>query len=249
MRRGRGVGNVDAGTYLRAFPLLVRNPQIALAPFVASVAEVVLYKVLPGGTGAGFLGSANSSIAGLVAQLIAFFGLSVALIVADTAWRRARAPFDDAWEVARRKAGDILFAAFGLGFVLYVASLVGSFLGFAGAIALGLIAYFLFIYTLPSAAIGGLPGAAALNNSVERARSSPLPTAIVTAVYLFAFLYVPSLVTAAIQPYLLTGNLPAPDIISTLVVAAIKAIASGYVALVLAKTYADISYGRSSARW
>ncbi len=243
------IGSVDVAAYLRAFALLVRHPQIALAPFVASVAEVVLYKVLPGGAGAGFLGAANSSIAGLVAQLIAFFGLSVALIVADAAWRRGRAPFDDAWDEARRKAGDIVFAAFGLGFVLYVASLIGSFLGFAGAIALGLVAYFFFIYTLPAAAIGGLPGAAALNASVERARQAPLPTAIVTAVYLFTFLYIPSLVAGAVEPIVINGSLPVADIVSTLVSAAAKAIVSGYVALVLAKTYADVSYGRFSSRW
>ncbi len=245
----RGVGNVDAGAYLRAFPLLIRNPAIMLAPFVASVAEVVLYKVLPGGAGVGFLGAANSSIAGLVAQLIAFFGLSVALIVADTAWRRGRAPFDDAWEEARRKAGDIVFAAIGLGFVLYLANLIGSFLGFAGAIALGLVAYFFFIYTLPAAAIGGVPGGAALNASVERARGAPLTTALVTVIYVLAFLYVPTLITGAVEPLILTQNLPAADIISTLIVAAAKAIVSGYVALVLAKAYAGVSFGRSSARW
>ncbi|MBC5799470.1 MAG: hypothetical protein GIX03_05620 [Candidatus Eremiobacteraeota bacterium] len=246
----RRAGKTDLGSYLRAFPLLVRHPQIALAPFVAGVAQALLFRVLPGnGGGSGFLGSANSSIAGLAAQLIGFFGFAVALIVADTAWRRERAPFDDAWEEARRKAGDILMAAIGFGFVVYIAGLLGSFIPLAGPLVLGLLALFFFIYTLPAAAVGGVPGGAALQISVERARAAPLPTALVTAIYIAGILYIPAVVVGAVQAPLLSGNLPAPDIIAILVSAAVRAVCSGYVALVLAKTYADLSYGRSSARW
>jgi len=246
----RRAGKVDFGGYLRAFALLVRHPQIALAPFVAGVAEALLFRVLPSnGGGTEFLGSANSSIAGLAAQLIGYFGFAVALIVADAAWRRKRAPFDDAWDDARRKAGDIVMAAIGFGFVIYIAGLIGSFIPLAGPLVLGLLALFFFIYTLPAAAIGGVPGGAALQISVERARAAPLPTAIVTAIYIFAILYVPGIVIGAVQPLLLSGNLPAPDIIAILVSAAVQAVCSSYVALVLAKTYGDLSYGRSSARW
>jgi len=244
----RRMGKVDAGGYLRAFALLFRHPQIALAPFVAAVGQALLFRVMPGNSDGGFLGSANLGLTGLIAQLIGFFGFAVALIVADTAWRRERAPFDDAWDQARRKAGDILLAAIGFGFVLYIASLIGSFIPIAGPLALGLVALFFFIYTLPAAAVGGIPGGAALQISVERARSAPLPTAIVTAIYILAVLYLPSLAIRAVAPLLLSGSLPAADIITILIIAAIKAAVSGYVALVLAKTYGDVSYGRFSGR-
>jgi len=241
----RKLGAVDIAAYGRAFVLLVRNPQIALAPLVAYVAQILLFMLFPAQLGAGFLSSANSGLAGLAAQLIGSFGLAVALIVASTVWRRGRAPFDDAWDEARRKAGDILFAALGFGFVVYIASLVGSFLGAYGTLALTLVAYYFFIYTMPAAAIGGVPGSAALNVSVERARRAPLPTLVVTAVYMLAFTFVPALAVQALSPILLGNSIFASGIASSLIVAVIKAIVSGYVALVLAKTYEDVSYRRS----
>ncbi len=241
----RNLGAVDFAAYGRAFVLLARNPLIALAPLVAYVAQILLFKLFPVQIDAGFLSSANSGLAGLIAQLVGSFGLAVALIVASKAWRSARAPFDDAWDEARRKAGDILFAALGFGFVIYIASLVGSFLGEFGTIALTLVAYYFFIYTMPAAAIGGVPGSASLNVSVERARRAPLPTLVVTAVYMLAFTFVPTLAVQALGPVLLGNSLFASGIASSLIVAVIKAIVSGYVALVLAKTYEDVSYGRS----
>ena len=225
--------------------LLVRNPQIVLAPLVAYVAQILLFMLFPADPGGGFLSGANSGLAGLAAQLIGSFGLAVALIVGSTAWRRGRAPFDDAWEESRRKAGDILFAALGFGFVVYIAGIVGSFLGFFVTLALTFVAYYFFIYTMPAAAIGGLPGSAALNASVERARRAPLPTLLVTVVYMAAFTFVPTLAVQALSPILLGSSIFASGIASSLVVAVIKAIVTGYVALVLAKTYEDVSYGRS----
>jgi hypothetical protein len=236
---------IDFAAYGQAFVLLVRNPQIALAPLVAYVAQILLFMLFPAEIGGGFISSANSGIAGLIAQLIGSFGLAVAIIVASTAWRRGRAPFDDAWEEARRKVGDIVFAAFGFGFVIYLAGLAGGFLGLYGALALTFVAYYFFIYTMPAAAIGGVPGGGALNVSVERARRAPLPTLAVTVVYMFAFTFVPTLVVQALSPVLLGSSIFANGIASSLLVAVIKAIVTGYVALVLAKTYEDVSYGRS----
>ena len=240
------LGKVDGAAYFRAFGLLVRHPQIMLAPLLASVAQVLLFMVFPADIGGGFLSSANSSLAGLLAQLLGSFGLAVAVIVSDAAWRRGRAPFDDAWNESRRKLGDIVFAALGFGFIIYVAGLLGSVIPLFGPIVLGLVAMFFFIYTIPAAAIGGVPGGAALQISLERARRSPLPTLLVTAVYVFAFTYVPTLAVEALTPVLLSNSLFASGVVSSLVIAVIKAIVSGYVALVLAKTYDDVSYGRSS---
>jgi Ca2+/Na+ antiporter len=236
---------IDVAAYGRAFVLLVRNPLIALAPLVANVVQILLLMLFPVEIGSGFLSSANAGLAGLIGQLVGSFGLAVALIVASTAWRRGRAPFDDAWDEARRKMGDILFAAIGFGFVIYIASLVGGFLGGYGALALTLVAYFFFIYTMPAAAIGGVPGGAALNVSVERARRAPLPTLVVTAVYVLAFAFGPTLALQALAPLLVGTSIFASDIASRLLIAVLQAIVSAYVALVLAKTYEDVSYGRS----
>ena len=241
----RRLGRLDGGAYLRAFGLLFRFPQIALGPLLASVAQVLLFKVFPADAGGEFLSSANSSIAGLLAQLIGSFGLAVAIIVADSAWRRGRAPFDDAWEESRRKVGDIVMAALGFGFIIYIASLLGSIVPLVGPLVLGLVAMFFFIYTIPAAAIGGVPGGAALQISLERARRSPLPTLFVTILYVFAFNYVPPLAVQALTPLLLSTSILASDVAFSLIVALIKAIVTAYVALVLAKTYDDVSYGRS----
>ncbi|MBD5656837.1 MAG: hypothetical protein IAI50_16900 [Candidatus Eremiobacteraeota bacterium] len=240
----RSLGRVDLSTYVRAVPLLLRNPSIALAPLLAAVAQILLFMLLPADAGSGFLGAANSSISGLVAQLITGFGFGVALIVAEAAWRRGRAPFDTAWEEAQRKAGGILLATIGLGFIVYVAGLVGSILPGFGSIFLVLIAYFFFIYTIPAAAIGGFPGSAALQASLETARRAPLATLIVMVVYVFTFAYLPTLVVDLLQPLLLGTSIFASGVVSSLLVAAVKAVVTGYVALVLAKTYDDASYGR-----
>ena len=240
----RSLGRVDLSTYVRALPLLVRNPQIALAPLLAAVAQILLFMLMPADSGQGLLGSANSSIAGLFAQLISGFGLGVALIVAETAWRRGRAPFDSAWDEAQRKAGGILFATIGFGFIVYVAGLVGSIVPLFGSLFLILIAYFFFVYTIAAAAIGGTPGGAALQASLETARRAPLATLLVAALYIFAFSYLPTLIVEALQPLLLGSSVFASGVVSSLVVAAIKAIVTGYVALVLAKTYDDASYPR-----
>jgi hypothetical protein len=248
----RSLGGLDLGAYARAFVLLVRNPQIALAPLLAAVANVLLQLIIPGG-GGDFISSANAGIAGLVGQLVGSFGLAVALIVADGAWRHGRSPFDDAWDTARRKAGDILIAALGLNFVVYVAGLIGGLAGGVGTIVMSLVATYFFVYTLPAAAFGGVPGAAALQVSLERARSFVAPTLLVTIVYVLGTFVVPSLIFAALLPIVLNAleaigpSATSPfvlDVVPRLIVAFITALVSSYVALVLAKTYADVSYGR-----
>jgi undecaprenyl pyrophosphate phosphatase UppP len=69
----------------------------------------------------------------------------------------------------------------------------------------------------------------------------------------FATLVAPSLIFSALYPALLGAMMAigphatSPlvlDVVPRLAVAFITAFVSGYVALVLAKTYADISYGR-----
>ena len=235
------MGSVDLAMYAKAIVLLFRTPQIVLAPLLMGVAQVLLFMVVPGG--GGFIGQANSGIAGLVAQILDGFGLAIALIVARAAWTRGRAPFDEAWEDGRRKFGDIAFAIIGLGFVIYVAGLAGSFLSFLG-IVLVAVAYFFFIYTIPAAAIGGTPGGAALNASLELARRAPLPTFVVAAVFLLGEAFLPSLILNAITPLLVNSTFAISPVVISLITYAIKAVVESYLALVLAKTYDDVSYGR-----
>jgi hypothetical protein len=239
----RSLGRVDPVAYLRAVPLLVRNPGLALAPLMMSVGQVLLFMVVPMDSGGGILGMANASITSLIAQLLNSFGLAVSLIMAEAAWRRGSARFDDAWEEARRKAGDILLAALGYSFVIWVATLVGGIVPY-GAIVLWFVASVFFVYTLPAAAIGGVPGGAALQSALERAQSSLLPALIVTIVYVFVYYLLTSLVTSALLPVLVENNVVPPTLVWRLIVALIQSVAAGYVALVLAKAYGDASYGR-----
>ncbi len=239
----RSAGRADFTAYLKAIGLLARNPGLALAPLLMAVAQVLLLMVMPMDNGGGLVGMANASITSLIVQLLNSFGLAVSLIMAENVWRHGGARFDDAWESARRNAGGIFLAAIGFNFVTWIAAYFGAFIPF-GSIVLGIVASFFFIYTLPAAAIGGVPGSAALQVALERAKGSPLPTAVVTVVYLFVYYILTSLVTETVLPLVLQNDSFAPDVIARLFIAIVQAIAAGYVALVLAKAYDDASYGR-----
>ena len=99
MRSSRGI---DLGIYPKALGLLVRHPQIVLAPLAAALANVLLLSTVP--ADGGFLGFANSSILSLIAFVIDAFGLGVAIVAADSAWRYGRAPLDDAVRESARLA-------------------------------------------------------------------------------------------------------------------------------------------------
>jgi hypothetical protein len=241
----RNLGKVDFMAYLRAFGLLARNPQIALAPLLAAVISVLLLMLFPADSGSGFLGSANSGLAQLLAQLVWYTGIGFALIGAEAAWRRGRAPFDDTFEEGKRKLGDIALAAFGFTFITTIGSVLSGMFGSdILGLVLNLVATYFFIYTVPAAAIGGVPGFGALEISLQRARGTPLATLVVTVVFIAAFTYVPILVVEALTPVLLSNSFLAQGTVINILVAAIKAVVAAYVALVLAKAYDDASYGR-----
>ncbi len=235
----RRTPGVDLTAYGKALLLLVRNPSLVLAPLAAGVVTVVIGLLTPGG--GGLFGGLNAGLMQFVSFLLDAFGLSVALIQADTAWRRGRAPLDAAWREAGRKAGDILLAAVGFNFVIFLAMLLGGYLGFAGTIALGIVALFFFIYALPAAAIGGIPGGAALQVALERARAGPIPTAVAVVVCIAAYLAVPYFVGTALLPVVLSLGNYVP-VAAQLVAILAQAIAAAYVALVLSKAYNDIAY-------
>lgn len=222
----RSSRQVDPMVYVRSVALLVRNPELVAAPLLSGIVGVAIGRFL----------SPSADVLGL-GQLIEFlldaFALAVSVILADAAWRRGRGSFDDAWTEAKRKAGDILLAAIGLNFIVWVADFIGRQLYFALEIVLVVAAIFFLIYTIPAAAIGGVPGGAALQISIERVRQAPLGAAVVTIV--FVVLYFGTMLGPL---YLGLYGLTA-----LLVGAVLKAIALGYLALVLAKNYADTAFG------
>ena len=236
------IGGVDFGAYFRAFGLYARNPWLLVGPLLAGLAGALLTMVFQPTPGA--LGGLTSGIAGLIVQLLDGFGLAVSIILADTAWRRGRAPFGDAWEEARRKAGDILMATIGYTFIVWVAGLIGSFLGNYGALALTAVAAYFFIYTIPAAAIGGIPGGAALQVSLERVQRSYANTLVLGIVFIAFTALFPVIWEYAALGLASVSELFASNAVVQLLGALIKAIGLGYLALVIAKAYNDASYGR-----
>jgi hypothetical protein len=233
---------IDLGAYLRAFVLYARNPQLVLAPLVMGLAGTIILLVSPPSNG--LLGNLSGGITGLIVGLLDSFGLGVALILADAAWRRGRAPFDDAWSEGRRRLGDILLAALGYNFVLWAAGLAGGLLGNIGALALSAIAAYFFIYTIPAAAIGGVPGGAALSISLERVKRSYANTLLLAFIAVVIMVVLPAFWETLSAPLAAGVTFASPVVVSTLALAFIKAVGVGYLALVMSKAYNDVSYGR-----
>ncbi len=239
MQQLRGL---DFLTYLRAFALLARNPSIVVVPLLMGIVGVFVGQI-SGDSGGGVFGSLTAGITQLIVLLLKMFAFGTACIIADAAWRRGRASFDDGWNEARRKGGDILTASLGFVFVLYVASYAGSLIGPLAPILLAVAIYFL-IYTIPAAAIGGIPGGAAIQISIDRARYNPLPTIVVTVVSVAAFLYLGFVIAPLFTPLLASLSFASANLLIALFSAVVQAIAVGYIALIVTKTYADVSFGR-----
>jgi hypothetical protein len=225
----RGLRQLDPMTYLRALPLLVRNPELMAVPLLSAIV----------GVGVGrFVSSDVLGLGQLIVFLLDAFALSVSIILADMAWRRGRGSFEDAWSEARRRAGDILLTAIGLNFIIFVANYAGALLSpYLGAALTILVALFL-VYALPAASIGGIPGGGALQVSIDRVRQAPLPAIVVTVV--FFVLYYASL----LMPGFLAFYFGIYGMGVFLAAAVFKAIVLGYMALVLAKTYTDSAFSR-----
>jgi len=235
---------LDVSPYLRGFAVLARNPALVLPPLVAAVVGVFVTRLGGGGVGEGNpVGQVSGSLTSLLITLLASFAFACSIVLADSAWRRGgTAPFEASIQEARRRGGDILFAAIGFSFVLSLAALVGNIIPFLGLLLVP-VAMFFFIWTIPAAAIGGIPGGAALNRSLELARANPVPTAIFAVVYVVLVDFVAPTATDAVFSSLgaLQGN---SAVLSGLVGAVVMAIFFGYLAAVGAKVYADIAFGR-----
>ncbi len=242
----RQQGGLNLVVYARSLGLLVRNPALIAGPLVMAIAGVLLNQVL-GEPNGGALGMLSNGIGSLIDFLLLSFGFGVSLIIAEQAWRRGKTSFDAAWDEARRKAGDILIAALGFNFIIYVAGYAGTLIG-GGIIGLLLpaIAFYFLIYTIPAAAIGGIPGGAALQVSIERVRASFLPTAIMCIVFLALLLYGGSYLGLLLGSLIFPAGLASATIIIALVNALVQAIVLGYIALVISNLYDQVSFGR---RW
>ncbi|MBV8531010.1 MAG: hypothetical protein JO104_06805 [Candidatus Eremiobacteraeota bacterium] len=230
----RGRPRVDFGMYLRALPLLARHPSIFVMPLLAAVVDLLIAQITPFFTDA--IGGAGSWLFQIIVQLAYGFCFGVALIAANNVWRARRATFDEAWEEGRHKAGGILIATIGFYFLIYAAGYLASFLGSAALqIVLQLVVAFFLIYTIPAAAIGGMPGNLAIGASFRAVRASLLGTAILAVVFVLLWFYLPDFIVNRFA-------LGLGVIGYWLVHAAIKAIVLAYLAFPFAKQYDDVAF-------
>jgi len=226
---------IDFTVYLRAFGVLVRNPTVVVLPLLAGLIGVLVGQLSDVNDG-GLLASLTT----FLLILIQLFALGVAIIIGDLGWRNGSASFDDAWGDARNKGRDILFAAFGFTFVLSIAQYAGTIVPSVIAIILLAIAVYALIYTIAAASIGGIPGSAAISVSIERVRSAPMTAALLTVVSLVLMLYVAhNLDVVVFEALGVTSTL-----VGSLLDALFQALITGYIAIVMAKVYSDVSFTR-----
>ncbi len=230
---------IDLTVYARALGVFARNPTVIVIPLLVNVIGVLVAQ-MSGVSGGGALGGFTSGIMSFILTLLMLFGLGTAIIIGDAGWRRGVVRFDDAWQDARRKGGDILFAAFGFSFVISIAQYAGQIIGGFG-IVLEAIAVYGLIYCIAAAAIGGVPGGAAIGVSVERVRSAPLTAALLTVVAIVLLFFFGSFIGVYIDEWLL-GSIGGTSIIAALIDALIRAVFTGYLGIVMAKVYNDVSF-------
>jgi len=243
MRRAPGP-DVDLSVYGKAVPLLLRNPAIVVVPLLMAVIGVLLQLTMAS-YGGGVMGSLTGQLASFIVILLELFGLGAACIIADDAWRHGRASFENGWAEARVRGGDILFAALGFTLLLTVAQYAGSLIG-PLSLALTVVVVVFLIWTIPAAAIGGVPGGAAIQVSIDRVRGAPL-AAVIAAIVTVALLAVGVRFLSAYLGHWLFPLMGGSIIPELLVSALLQGIAVGYVALILAKTYTDAAF--ATRRW
>ena len=234
---------VDIGVYASAIPVLLRNPSIIVIPLLMAVIGVLLTVAMTPFSG-GAVGSMTLGLAQLIVFMLTLFGLGAACVIGDDAWRHGRASFDRGWVETRRRGSDILMAAVGFGLLITVGLYVTQIFGLLGYLLTAVIVVFL-IWTIPAAAVGGIPGGAAIQVSIDRVRSSPLPAVLATIVALVLIGFVVPIAANWLATLLLTwtyGN----TLVERLIAALLQAIEIGYIALVITKTSTEAAFSR---RW
>lgn len=224
--------NVNLSIYGRGLAVLAKNPVIVVFPLLAALLEMAMQWI----RGPLFdpLGGNDFGFFSLLVNLIDGFAFSLAIIAAETGWRGRKATFSATMDEGGRKAPNILLATIGFFFVLFAAGLIASYLPipFLG-LALTAAAAFFLIYVFPAAAIGGIPGFAAISASIERVRANYLGAAVLAIVAIVLFYYVVGVL--GIYASLPLG-LYAPYGILLL-----KAIVLSYLAVVFARQYDEVA--------
>lgn len=221
--------------YLRAVPMLVGRPSILVAPLLGAVVALVLSQI--GTYLTNPLGGIGSSIFDWIASIFYTFAFAVAIVQADEIERGLRGTFDSAWENSRRKAAGIIVAAIGFWFIIYIAQYAGSIFGLTAEILLMLVAAFFLIYTIPAAAIGGLPGSLAITGSLRAVRADVLGAAILAIAFIALFEIAPLVIASYLTTAFLLNHT-----VAVLVLALLHAIALGYLAFPFARQYASVAF-------
>jgi len=215
-------------------------------PLLAAVVALVLSQIAPYFTGP--LGGLGSGILDFIEKVVFGFAFGAAIIQADHVIRAKAGAFDTAWEEARSKAGGIILAVVGFWFVLYVAQFAGTLIGLIAQIVLMLLAAFFLIYTIPAAAIGGLPGSLAIGGSIRAVRADLLGAAILAIAFFVLFMYVPPAIVATFAGTLMLPSSLGPlwgSIVVMLVLALLQAVALAYLAFPFANQYEDVAFHTS----
>ncbi len=224
----------DVAMYAKAIPLLFRHPTIFVMPLLAAVVDLLIQQLSTYLTDP--LGGLGSFLFTIITELVYGFCFGVAVIAANNVWRQRRATFDDSWEEGRHKAGGILVATIAFYFLVYAAGYIASILG-AGIVGLvlQLVVAFLLIYTIPAAAIGGMPGNLAIGASFRAVRENVLAALVLAIAFVLLFLQLPALIGSRFG-----GGLTVLEY--QLLGAAIRAVALAYLAFPFAKSYDDVAF-------
>ncbi len=220
--------------YLQAIPLLGRHPSIFVMPLLAAVVDLLIAQITPFFTNA--VGGGGGFLFAIIVNLVYGFCFGVTVIAANNVWRARRATFDEAWEEGRLKGGGILIATIGFYFLIYVAQYAGQLMDSTILqLLLQVVVAFFLIYTIPAAAIGGMPGNLAIGASFRAVRENLLGAAILAIAFVVLWIWLPYFIVAQVGASL-------GAIGYELVLAAIKAIVLAYLAFPFAKQYDDVAF-------
>jgi hypothetical protein len=228
------MSGLDWKLYVEALPLYARNVGVLLYPLIAAAIALGLNYL--GNWVSAPTGYALVSIFLYVALVIEGYSFAVAVIFADDAWRHQRGNLRSAWEHGRRRAGDIIITIIGFFFIVWVAGVVGGILPLPYlSLALQVVAVWAFLYAIPATAIGGIPAGGAFSASLQAARRHPLATAVLAIVSYGVWIGLTHYALNAISPYTGEAAYAAAQVL-------LAAIALGYIALVVARQYADLAF-------
>lgn len=224
----------DFAVYAQAFAVYGRNLAVLVPIFVGMIAVIALDYI--GQWLFSPIGGAGAPLTGLIGNLILGFAFGVSVIFADDAWRHGRANLASAWVTGRQRAGNIVLTVLGFGFLLYVANIIGGVLPVPYlSLVLQLLALWAFIYSVPAAAIGGIPVGGTFSVSLQTAKANPLATILLLIVSAIVYVGITTYALGAVAWYLPNYGFEAAKFLLT-------SLALGYIATVMAKVYADLRF-------